>query len=129
MIVFMSELIYLDANVYLDYYLQTNSFRKDVAFDILRRVVLCEFRIAISEPLLFELEKKIKDEDLREILFWLKPKTELIRLGEDDIKESKKYNIHYPDNLHFHLAKKHRAVLVSNDWELQEFGAILPQVL
>ena len=117
----MPKLIYLDSNIYLDYYLQANSFRKDVAFDILRRVVLCEFRIAISEPLLFELEKKIKGKDLKEILFWLNPKTEFIRLGKDDIKVSRKYKIHFPDNLHLHLAKKHKVILVSNDKELQEF--------
>jgi predicted nucleic acid-binding protein len=69
--------IYLDTNVWLDYFLQRESkyiSNKDVAFTIFQRTVSCEFQIIISDVLLKEILQYTSKKQLSEILLWLNPK-------------------------------------------------------
>lgn len=128
----MSELIYIDTNVWLDYFFHRDKGLLspcEISFRILSRSVLCEFRIILSDVLLFELEKFVPKDKLQQILFWLQPKLVLISTTTQDKKDSLKLAIHYPDSLHIILARKHYAILVSNDEQMRTFGAISSQDL
>jgi hypothetical protein len=59
----MSVLIYLDTNVWLDYFLDRSSgllSPSEIALHILKRSIFCEFQILISDILTVELEKYVE---------------------------------------------------------------------
>ena len=60
---------------------------------------------------------------------WLNPKIITVKATQKDKHFAKFQKIHYPDSLHIVLAKKYNSTLVSNDKEMQEFGAISAQYL
>lgn len=128
----MSKLVYVDTNVWLDYVKNRKSKYLDfseIALNIFQRAVSCEFKILISKALMFELEKHLNKSDLKELISWIKPKIQTISESKKDVELAKNINIHFPDNLHYFLSKKHNALLVSNDKEMQELGAISSQTL
>ena len=106
----MSELIYVDTNVWLDYLMNRNQG-------------------ILSPALLFEIEKYVTKEQVEELLIWLEPKLLSINSNITELKSAKKLPIHYPDCIHLFLSKKYDAILVSNDRELQELGAISSHTL
>jgi hypothetical protein len=68
-------LMYLDTNIYLDYWeSRRDSLRPlgEFAFSIIRRAVECEFEILISNLFLHELKERIKEEEIGEVLRQLK---------------------------------------------------------
>ena len=123
----MPELIYIDTNVYLDYFMNRTKGMlspEEITYNILRRTLDCEFQIVLSDILVVEIEKYVKKDKLRSILKWLRPKIKTIKLAREEIEDAKKMNIHFPDCLHIYIANKLDATLVSNDKKMQEFGAI-----
>jgi len=109
-----NELIYLDINIYMDYFLiREDRLRplSDFAFELIRKAIECQYRIAISDWVLFELEKRIPTERINTLLDDLKDLNKLVvvRKHNNDISRSKKYN-HWKDALHAILAKKCGAV-------------------
>lgn len=128
----MSELIYIDTNVWLDYFFNRDSgilSPAEISFELFKRSVSCEFYIVISSPLIFELEKYIDENKLKAHLEWLEPKLIRINLTLLEEKEAKKLPIHYPDCVHLFISQKYSAKLVSNDKELQKLGAISSHIL
>jgi len=128
----MSQKIYLDTNIYLDYCLNRSTkylAYGDIAHTIFSRAISCEFTIIISDILLFELEKSLSVQNITDILSWLGAKIERTQITEQDKLQAQTIPIHYPDNLHFVLAKKEGAILVSNDKALCELGAIVSHTL
>ncbi|VVB81852.1 PIN domain protein [uncultured archaeon] len=70
--------IYVDTNVFLDYLLERkNKQGKDLsgpAFSVFKRAVSCEFYIILSNHLLNELHRMIKEDDTRMLLNFLNKK-------------------------------------------------------
>ncbi len=83
----------------------------------------------MSNILVVELEKYVPKDKLASILKWLRPKIKITKLTNTEIEDAKKIDIHYPDCLHIYIANKLNATLVSNDKEMQEFGAISAHIL
>jgi predicted nucleic acid-binding protein len=109
-----NELIYLDTNIYMDYFLiREDRLRplSDFAFELLRKTFQCEYKIAISDWLLFELENNIPIEKINELLNDLKDLDKLVKVErtDGDIVEAKKHK-NWKDALHAVLAKKSGAV-------------------
>ena len=123
----MSELIYIDTNVYLDYFMNRTKgilSPEEITYNILKRTLDCEFQIVISDILIVELERYVRKDELATIIKWLRPKIKTTKLSRKEIETAKTINIHFPDCLHIYIARKLNATLVSNDNEMQEFGAI-----
>jgi predicted nucleic acid-binding protein len=96
----------------------------DYAFQLLQRTIACEFKLIISNILLAELEKYLEIKQLDELLSWIKPKSVFITVTSDDKRNARTICAHYPDSLHFVLAQRTGAQLISNDKELLNIGAI-----
>jgi len=98
----MSELIYIDTCVFLDFLFNRKDKLRplgDIAFELLRRSVLCEFKIVISDLLITELKFNSTEKQLEDLLEWLKPKIVFIesRLNERNMSKTN-------DDLHYLLA-------------------------
>jgi len=118
-------LIYLDTNIYLDY-LENRSDRLrplgEIAFQLIKRALQCEFKIIISDIVLRELNKYAKKDKINLILEPLKKKRKIISI-ESNInnrraaaKLQKECQIPFFDALHYVLAISNDAeFLVTND--------------
>jgi len=116
----MSKKLYLDTNIWLDYCLKSQDITPldEYANHIFERALNCEFSIVISDIVLFELERKNFPKDIF-TPFIIKNKLIFVSSNNDDQKLARVYNVHYPDRLHIHLAKKHNCdFLVTNDKEM-----------
>lgn len=129
----MSKLIYIDTNVYLDYFYDRRDKLKplgEFAFELLSKSVSCMYKIIVSDITIFELNKKLPKNKVTELMNWLSLKTIYVNATKKDKDYARKYHeIHYPDSLHIILAKKNNSTLVSHDKEMQELGAISAQDL
>ncbi|MBW2972837.1 PIN domain-containing protein [Candidatus Woesearchaeota archaeon] len=106
----MPRLIYIDTNVYLDYLLGRNDRLRpigDFAFELIRRAVKCEFEILISELVIDELENNASEEQISQLLNFIKKKTVKLGITEEDILKSRQISrTDSEDALHYLLAKK-----------------------
>ena len=104
----MTKTIYLDTNVYLDYYLDRRG--SETAFRILFfRTPKCEFRIVISDWVLRELELNSIDSEKTNTLFdWISKSGKIIKVykAPQDVEEAKKISEHFQDPL---SASPHKA--------------------
>lgn len=74
-------LIYLDTNVYLDYWeARSDKLRPlgEFAYSVLRRSLECEFVILISDLVLTELRSSIEDAEIKAVLSSLKENNKLV---------------------------------------------------
>lgn len=121
----MPRLIYIDTNVYLDYF-EERSYglrpANEFAFSLLQRTISCEFELVFSDHLLKELIKHIPEERILDLLELLKAKDKLIKINTSykiralasEISKSK--SIHYADALHYAIALIANAeAIVTND--------------
>ena len=110
-----NELIYLDTNVYMDYFLiREDKLRplSDFAFELIRKTMSCEYRIVMSDWVLFELKKNnIPVGDINCLLKDLKELDKLVKVerGDEDIRKAKTFS-NWKDALHAILANKSGAV-------------------
>lgn len=116
----MSQSIYCDTNIYLDYLGdRCNLFGKNIgdrAFSIFNRTLSCEFDIAISSWNIVELKNKADISRLNALLSFLKRKIIKVEHTEEDIKKAKELSEHFQDALHVILAQKAGAsVLVTSN--------------
>lgn len=106
----MSQLIYIDTNVYLDYLLNRKDRLRplgDFAFELLRQAIGCKYDLLISDILLIELRNNIEDERLTTLLNSIKQKTIFITKEKSDVIEAKKISSDNRwDALHYILAKR-----------------------
>jgi len=102
--------LYIDTNVYLDYLLGRKDKLRPIgefAFELLRRTVKCEFEILISDAVLEELERNATEEQILQLLQFIKKKTLQVSFTEKEILESRQISKTDPgDSLHYLLAKK-----------------------
>lgn len=116
----MSQPIYLDTNIYLDYFLdRKNEFGKPlgpIAWGVFKRAINCEFSIVVSDWLAWQLDKNMGSSQLTVLFTLLDSKRKIIRVKrmEDDVQQAKKYAVSndIDDPLHAVLAKKGGAVCV-----------------
>lgn len=111
----MSATIYIDACIYLDYFEgRVDKLRPlgEFAFNIFRRAVECEFTIVVSDLVIFELEKHIKNKDiLKELLNKLDNLGKIIKMkrSKQIVAEAKKisqqHHVHIADAFHLAFAK------------------------
>jgi predicted nucleic acid-binding protein len=123
---FMSKLIYLDTNIFLDYALGTDDIRPldEFAKQIFIRAINCEFKILISDLLIYELSKYLRDYKGLFKPFQIKDKLEYSKEKYSDKINAKKIKLHYPDNVHLYLAQKFKCdFFVTNDKEILAYRA------
>ena len=112
-----SMIIYVDTNVYLDFFLGRRDYLRpldEFAYQIFRRIEEGEFTLVISDHLLYELENNLEDKNrITELLQPLKEKGRIINITktrEDILKAKGISQEHWKDALHAILANKAKAV-------------------
>lgn len=112
----MSQLIYVDTNVYLDYLFNRKDGLRplgDFAFELLKKAVQCQYSILLSDVVIDELKNNITKEDIAQLLDMIKPKLVLIKKeASDDINARLVSNQNYWDVLHYVLAKRGGAEII-----------------
>lgn len=112
-------LVYIDTNVWLDYCLRTDQFLDVYAQQVLARSLSCEFRICVSDVLLYELNKYISSTDDLFELFTKKDKLVSIDSTYEDKQRARSIPVHYPDDVHLFLAQKAGCrYFITNDKEI-----------
>ena len=116
----MSDRIYIDTNVWLDYCLSRGTLKPldEYAKQLFDRSLQCEFVIVYSEITDFEIKKKA---DMTAMIGDLRKRKKLIEVSftKKDIMQAEEINIHFPDNLHVHLARKYNCkYIITNDKEM-----------
>ena len=110
----MSELIYIDTNVWIDFFLNRNDRLRplgDFAHELFIKTIQCKYKLVISDWLLKELTKTNHIDSykkLEEQLLILN-KIQYIKTKTEDITSAKE-NKHWHDALHEILAIKSKAV-------------------
>lgn len=132
----MSQRIYLDSNVYLDYF----GDRKDnmrplgeFAFKVFQRTLECEFIVVLSDWVLEELENKSYSKiQLETLLSELKKAGKLIstKRTEEDIRKAKRFT-NQEDALHSIIAARNNCIyLVTRNLEdFLEFSDLIKPIL
>jgi predicted nucleic acid-binding protein len=114
-------LIYLDSNIYLDYWEDRRDTLKplgEFAYSLLKRAVECEFTIIISDLVLAELGKVLGDEEITEVFSSLKESSKLrtAHVRNSDVEEARSLKRRYaaplPDLIHFVFAVRNNAELL-----------------
>jgi predicted nucleic acid-binding protein len=123
----MPERIYLDANIYLDYFLDRKDSLKplgEFAFKLLNEAVNCKFFVIISNETLREVCKVLRKTEEGVWATFFSDLVEFDKISiifsssenEQKAKEfSRKFRLHFADSLHLVLAVESKAILVSRD--------------
>ena len=104
--------VYCDTNIFIDYLDErTDRLRplKDFAFEFFSKGWNCAFKLIISDWLLKELRRNLKEEQIEEILDRFKEKDKLIEIKEEkgDREKARKISTeNWDDALHAILANK-----------------------
>ncbi|MCX6818261.1 MAG: type II toxin-antitoxin system VapC family toxin [Candidatus Aenigmarchaeota archaeon] len=121
----MTKIIYLDTNIYLDYYFDRHGSKR--AFDIIFfRAPNCEFKIVVSDWVLRELELNgIGSKEMKTLFSRISENKKLVTIFTEkpkDIDDAKKISSdHFQDPLHVILAKKGGAeILITRN--VQDFN-------
>ena len=105
--------IYCDANIFIDYFDEReDNIRplKDFAFLFFQKGIGCRFDIVVSDWLLHELKKHLKESQINDIFNRFKEKGKLffVEQKKEDWESAKKHS-HPDDYLHAILAKRANA--------------------
>ena len=128
----MSERIYLDTNIYMDYCDERrDSIRplNEIAFEVLRRTLSCEFEIVISDWVIDEVKKNLENRiTMENLIAELKAKGKLIYVestyGE---RSNAKKHVNWQDALHAIIARRSgcKYIVTRNIVDFLEFSDIL----
>lgn len=135
--------IYLDANVYLDYWEDRKDNLRPIgefAYSLMRRALNCEFVICYSDLVFFEVSKScsIPKEEVFEQMFRPLEQMGKLRLitytyEPEATQLAKEKKLSKPDAIHAVLAEKCNAILVSRDNHLlnlrDQFKVMKPEDL
>ncbi len=112
----MTELIYIDSNVYLDYLLNRKDRLRPLgnfAFELIRQVISCKYEILISEFLLEEIENHADKDKIDKLFTSIQKKSKKVETKTNDIKKAKEISYENRwDALHYILAKRGGAELI-----------------
>ncbi len=114
----MSEAIYLDTNVLLDYFLKRRG--SGTAYRILMRSLKCEYTLIISDWLLTELHHYADPKETKAWFNSLIAKNKVIKIAvtDNDFVDARKIDEHFQDVLHAILANRAGAKkLVTRDMQ------------
>jgi len=117
----MTIILYIDANVYINFFKwEYDRWRclGEMALGVFNRILDGEFKLVISDHLLFELKKHVDEKVVDEYLQKFKDKNLIIKINKtrEDINEAKQISSHYHDPLHAILARKAKAqYLITRD--------------
>lgn len=99
--------LYLDTNIYLDYLENRKDKLRplgDFAFNLIRRAVECEFKIVISDVVIKEIEGKVTEDTLSEMIKILNRKLIRVESTEEQRERAGKRKTHFTDALHAIIA-------------------------
>jgi predicted nucleic acid-binding protein len=107
----MEILIYPDTNFYLDYFEDRRDNMRplgEFAFSVLKRAIGCEFKIALSDWVVEELERHVAKERIVDFINRLRDlnKVVLIEKECEDTEKARRLSNNYDDALHVILAVK-----------------------
>ncbi len=134
----MSELVYVDTNVWLDYiYDRKDNLRPlgAFAFELLRKAIQCQYTIIISDWTVVEIEKHKAENELHQALQWLKQANKLLWVhSTHTLRQQARKSNHWQDELHALLAIKARASFlatrnISDFSNRHTFQVVLPEQL
>ena len=129
----MSKLIYIDTNVYLDYF-EERSYglrpANEFAFNLIQRTIACEFKIVLSTKLLEELEKRVSKEKITDFFNKLRIFNKVFdvrmtfNIKKFAIELSRSGRIHYSDALHYAFASHYGVeAIITNDRNFRELSS------
>lgn len=132
----MAARIYIDANVYLDYFEdRTDGIRPlgEFAFQVFKRALRCEFEIVISNKIMNEIDNHCRTAARLNALFEeLLKKQKLIRINAT-IEEKNKAKEHeaHNDLLHYLLAERTgcKFIVTRNIQHFSDFPGFVKAVL
>jgi predicted nucleic acid-binding protein len=127
--------LYIDTNVYLDYLLGRKDRLRPIgefAFELLRRTVKCEFEILISELVIEELENNVGEEQISQLLNFIKKKIVVLDITKEDVLQSRQLSRTDPeDALHYLIAKKGGAEFIVTrniqHFDFPDLQAVFPE--
>ena len=114
----MEILIYLDTNIYIDYFEGRVDYLRplgEFAFNVIRKTLGCEFKILFSQIVMREIEYNNYTDKMNALLKTLRDNNKLVNaevLNSYSLmasKLSKKYKTSFNDVLHFIIAKENNA--------------------
>ena len=107
----MKPKYYFDTNIFLNF-LWDEKNKSGIklgnkAFKAFMKGISCNFEIIISSWTLYELKKKVSNEEIKNLMNLLKPKIIKVKHSLNEVSLAKKIEpSHYEDYLHVILAKK-----------------------
>ncbi len=124
--------VYVDTNVYLDFILNRSDKLRplgELASQFFRRALDCEFEIVVSNHVISELKKNdIKDDELEDLWLWLKSKIVKVGVSFEDEERARTLHrsglLHFQDALHYSIAQKVKAIILTNDKDFQGMPAV-----
>ena len=114
----MVKKVYCDTNIFIDFFdKRTDRLRplNQFAFQFFSKGWNCAFSLVVSDWLLEELRRHLKEEQIQEIFEMFKSKNKLIFIKEEQGDRIKAYELsnHWDDALHAVLARKAGADFLS----------------
>lgn len=141
----MPERIYLDANIYLDYFLdRSDNLRPlgEFAGKVLKEAVSCKFFVLVSPDVIREIRNTIRSSEEKvwsEVLFDLKNASKIIFVESNSLLDrkaeqfSEEFGLPLIDSLHLLLAAENNAVLITRDRHFdcvkEKFNVLNPEEL
>ena len=132
----MSKRIYIDSNIYLDYFqARTDSIKPldEIAFQLFKRTISCEFEIVLSDWVLIEMKKYVTAEQIGFLTDELTQKNKLIlvEMLDFEIKQAKLISKNWRDFVHVLIAKRTNCELIvtRNIIHFEEFNSLLQSEL
>lgn len=113
LVFYMSKLIYIDTNVWLDYlFNRSDGLRPlgDFAFELFRKSIECQYSIIISDWLIDEIKNNQQEKAFRDFekILQKNKKVMYIKTTQNEISTTKQSE-NWPDKLHEILAQNARA--------------------
>lgn len=106
-------LIYIDTNVWLDYFYDRKDRLRPLgsfAFELLRKAVMCQYTVIISDWVIAEVEGQGCGEEMKKASKWLNESKKLLFVHVDeDMRLRARKKSHWQDELHALLAEKANA--------------------
>lgn len=132
----MSERIYLDTNIYIDYFEERSDGIRpldEFAFQLIKRAMGCEFEIVISDLVMEEIERqKISRKIIENLLEELNKNKKLIAItATPEEKQKLEQRTISSDHLHAILANRNHCkyLVTRNISHFSQFSGIINPIL
>jgi predicted nucleic acid-binding protein len=125
--------LYVDANIYLDLFLNRKGKYTDFAQEantIFRRAKSCEFEIIISDVVAVEVTKRVSVDSIKELRSFLGIKVHSVRKASMDELCARSFHTHRADALHIVLAERYADCIITRnigDFKESTIPVFLPE--